>query len=212
MIYGGIVAMTFQENVFERLFASRVRVALIAYFVLHPGERLHVRALEKIVGAQYSAVWRELRNLEVAGLVASEKIAGSRFYELAPEFPLLAELRSMVLKTVGIGDAVRKSLVKLRGIDAAFIFGSFADGSADSSSDLDLMILGDLELENVSSAISDLESELNRPVNYVLYSLQEWRSRLDHEDAFATNVMAGTKLMLIGSEDGLRRSLSSESN
>lgn len=191
----------------ERLFSSRVRIDLIAHFVLHPGGRYHARGLEKALGAHYSAVWRELRNLKEAGLVVSEEDAGRKVYRLNQDFPLLDELRGMFLKTAAAGDRIRKALEGHDGIVAAFIYGSYALGQADAYSDLDLMVIGDVELPSLSQSLSELEAELGRPVNYIMYTLAEWRSKLANRDPFATDVQRGPKLMLVGSEDVLRGSV-----
>ena len=187
----------------EKLFSSRVRIGLIAHFILNPGKRNHARGLVKTVDANYSAIWKELRNLEGAGLLLSEEDAGRKLFRLNPEFPLIDELRAIFLKTAGAGDIIRKALQGLAGIDAAFIYGSYAQGQADAYSDLDLMIIGSLKLESLSSRLSKLEAQLGRPVNLVTYTPQEWRSKLANRDPFVSDVERGPKLMLVGSEDAI---------
>ena len=187
----------------ERLFSSRVRIDLIAHFVLHPGSHYHTRGLEKVLHANYSAIWKELRNLEEAGLLVSEEDAGRKLFRLNQDFPLLDELRAMFLKTAAAGDRIRKALEGHDGIVAAFIYGSYALGQADAYSDLDLMVIGDVELPSLSQSLSELEAELGRPVNYIMYTLAEWRSKLANRDPFATDVQRGPRLMLVGSEDAI---------
>ena len=188
----------------ERLVTSRVRIDLIARFVLHPDHRYHIRGLEKILDAQYSAIWRELDNLEQAGVVLSEEEAGRRLFRMNPDYPLADELRSMFLKTVGAGDQIREALMHREGIQAAFIFGSYAEGDADAYSDIDVMIVGKANVADVSSAASVLEVELGRPVNIMIYTLQEWNAKLDAGDPFTSNLLQQPKIMIVGSEDALR--------
>jgi hypothetical protein len=54
------------------LFSSRVRVALLRLFLLNPDAPFHAQSLSAQIGARYSAVWKELVNLERAGIVVSE--------------------------------------------------------------------------------------------------------------------------------------------
>jgi len=180
-----------ESSLLERLFSSRVRIQLLSAFLLHPEEPHHIRALASKVDAHYSAVWRELKNLEKAGLLRSESVGGRKLYQLNPEFPILSELRRILLKTVGAGDLLRKVLSRFEGIEAAFIFGSFAEGEQDAESDLDLMILGEVDLAKLS------------PVVEVLFTKDEWESRLAEGDAFASDVRDGSKVMLIGKQDAL---------
>lgn len=187
----------------ERLFSSRVRVRLLTLFLLHPESRNHIRALASEVGAQYNAVWKELRNLEQSGLLQSETSAGRKIYSLNPQFPLIPDLRNILLKTVGAGDLVRQTLSGLDGIEEAFIFGSFAEGEPDAESDLDLMIIGDIDVSQLAPVVGQMEEILARDVNYVLFTPTDWESRLEDGDPFAMNVRDAPKVILIGSHDGI---------
>src|SRR2546428_560517 len=128
----------------EALFSSRVRIQLLSIFILHPDSPLHALPLVKRIGAQYNAVWKELRNLERAGFLTSESSARLKSYRLNPRFPILPELRAIILKTVGLGDVLRQRLADFSSIQAAFVYGSFASGEVDASSDVDLMLVGEV--------------------------------------------------------------------
>ncbi len=193
-----------QQNPFlERIFSSRVRIHLLSHFLIHPDARDHIRALASRVDAQYNAVWKELKNLENAGLLQSEMIGGRKIFSLNPHSAIIPELRSILLKTVAAGDHVRESLGDLEGIKLAFIFGSFANGEVDASSDLDIMLIGDIDLAKISPVIDQLEIMLARDVNYILLTENEWNSRLEDEDPFVINVRNEQKIMLIGTQDDL---------
>ena len=192
-----------QRPLLERLFSSRVRVRLLTLFLLRPELRNHIRALASEVGAQYNAVGKELRNLEQAGLLKSETSAGRKIYGLNPQFPFIPELRNIFLKTVGAGDIVRQTIGGFDGIDKAFIFGSFAEGEPDAESDLDLMIIGNIDVSRLASAVMKIEEILAREVNYVLITPSEWESRLEEGDSFVLNVRDAPKVMLIGSDNGI---------
>ncbi|MEA1976975.1 MAG: nucleotidyltransferase domain-containing protein [Chloroflexota bacterium] len=175
----------------------------MSHFLLHPGASDHIRSLAAEVGAQYNAVWKELRNLEEAGLLQSETVGGRKIYRINSQFPIIPELRNILLKTVGAGDLIRESLKDLKGINEAFIFGSFAEGVPDAESDLDLMFIGNLDVAQVTPVIDELERVLARDVNYVLFTREEWKSRLENGDPFVTNVQDAPKVMLMGSQDDL---------
>lgn len=192
-----------QRPLLERLFSSRVRIQLLSHFLLHPEARDHIRALASEVDAQYNAVWKELNNLEEAGLLQSETVGGRKIFTLNSQFPIIPELRNILLKTVGAGDLVRESLKDLEGIEGAFIFGSFAEGEPDADSDLDIMLIGYLDVAQVTPVIDEMEKMLARDVNYVLFTQEEWKSRIEDGDPFVTNVRNEPRVMLIGSQDDL---------
>ncbi len=187
----------------QSLFSSRVRVRLLTIFLLNPDSHFHASALTQKVGAQYNAVWKELNNLEQVGLLLSESSANTKAYRLNSRFPILPELRAIILKTVGLGDAIRQAFASLN-VDVAFIYGSFAAGDIDRQSDIDVMIIGKVALTQFAPVIARLEKDLGRAVNYVAYTSEEWREKLDAQEPFIQNVLAGPKIMLIGDQDALR--------
>lgn len=187
----------------ETLFSSRVRVRLLTIFLLNTDSHLHASALVQKVGAHYNAVWKELAHLEKIGLLKSEIAANTKSYFLNTRFPILPELRAIILKTVGIGDTIRQALASLN-VNAAFVYGSFASGDMDRQSDVDIMIIGEVELEQLAPIVVRLEKNLGRLVNYIVYSSEEWQEKVDAKEPFIANVLASPKIMLIGEEDALR--------
>lgn len=86
----------------------------------------------------------------------------------------------------------------------AFIFGSVAAGDEDLFSDVDLMVVGTVDLMALAEVIANLEEELGREINYLVMTRTELAQRLAEEEPFIGNVLAGPKVMLIGDEDALR--------
>ena len=189
----------------QALFSSRVRVKLLTHFFSHPGERFYARDLARTLGEHYNAVWEELGNLEQVGLLCSERIGGARYYRLDPTFPLYPELKNIIVKTTGLGDTLRDALGRLGRVAAAFVYGSVAAGKEDAFSDLDLMLVGEVNLQELAAVISELEARTGRTINYVVFTANELGQRLAERDPVIGNVLSGPKLMLIGDEDGLRR-------
>jgi hypothetical protein len=90
-------------------------------------------------------------------------------------------------------------------VEWAFIYGSVATGEEDSLSDLDLMLVGEVDLLALSEAIARLEDQLGREINYQVFAQAELAQRVTEGDPFINNVLAGPKVMLIGDEDALRQ-------
>ena len=67
-------------------------------------------------------------------------------------------------KTVGLADFVREALTPLRDrIALAFIYGSVATSRERSSSDVDLMLIGEATLADVAVPLRALESRPGPP-------------------------------------------------
>ena len=189
----------------QALFSSKARVKLLTHFFSHPEEQFYARHLARQMEAHYNAVWQELDNLERIGLLLSERDANVKYYRLNPDFPIYDELKRIIMKTSGLGQSLREALDDLGMVEWAFIYGSVAAGEEDDLSDVDLMLVGEVELLALSAVISRLEDQLGREINYVALTRAELVQRLADRDPFINNVLAGSKMMLIGDEDALRQ-------
>ena len=188
----------------QNLFSSKVRVALLTHLFTHPDEQFYARELARQLDAHYNAVWRDLSNLEALGLLASEQHATAKVYRLNPGFPIYEELKRIILKTSGLGQVLHQELSRLGTVEWAFVYGSVAAGEEDLLSDIDLMLVGEVDLMALSEVIALLEEQLGRAINYVVLPQHELARRLAEGEPFLTNVLAGPKIMLIGEENGLR--------
>jgi predicted nucleotidyltransferase len=186
------------------LLSSRVRAKVLTAFFLSPGEKHNAWELAQRLEENYSAVWKELVRLEGLGILVGERRGNSKDYQVNEACSIAPELRSIVLKTEGVGIAIEEKLQEMGGVKSAFIFGSYASGEADARSDLDLMIIGEVNLDQLAPVISDLEKELNRQINYVIYAEEEWKEKATVKDTFWENVNNSPKIMLIGGDHALR--------
>jgi predicted nucleotidyltransferase len=185
------------------LFSSRVRAKVIAALFLSPGEKYNAWELAQRLNLTYSAVWKELARLEELGILSSEQRGNTKEYQVNHACPIAPELRSIILKTEGVGFMIREKLQEMGRVNEAFIYGSFASGEADALSDIDLMIVGEVALDQLAPVITRLEKELNRSVNYVIYSEDEWNEKRTTKDPFWENVINSPKIMLIGENHAL---------
>lgn len=85
-------------------------------------------------------------------------------------------------------------------IRPALIYGCVAKGTATAASDLDLLIVGDLALSDISLALAEAEQRLGGRVSPVTYCAEEFRSKLAGEDHFFSTLIERPKLFLIGDE------------
>jgi predicted nucleotidyltransferase len=80
-------------------------------------------------------------------------------------------------------------------IQVAFVYGSVAKGSETAASDLDLLIIGDdISLEEVGSALADIEAELGREFNPSVYSTEDFCRKLAQGHHFLKAVLKGPKI------------------
>jgi predicted nucleotidyltransferase len=150
-------------------------------------------------------VHRQLRRFADVGLVVVTPAGNQRLYQVNPRAPIYGELRSLVAKTVGLVEPLRRALAPFaEQIVAAFVYGSVAKGADRAGSDVDLMIVTDtLRLADVYDALAEVERELERRIEPRLLTLGEWRSRRSVADSFTARVAEGPRLLVLGSDDAL---------
>ena len=188
----------------SNIFKSKVRKALFRLYFTNPDGEYYLRELERILGTPVAVVRRELTQLEKNGIFVSRKKANLVFYFLNKSYPLFEELKSIISKTIGITASLQDGLKNIKGVELAFIYGSFAKKSEKSTSDIDLFVMGDVNENALIRAIKKIEGTLKREINYTLYTHSEFLSKKRKKDTFITDLLKNPKIMLIGRQDDLR--------
>jgi predicted nucleotidyltransferase len=159
---------------------------------------LHLRELARKTGLDASGVRKELKNLISAGVVTEKPIGNLRVFSLNKKSPIFSELKMLIVKTIGLADEIRDALQSLKGkIDLAYIYGSIAYGTESPSSDIDLLVVGNLSLKQVVSAVSEVGRKLSREINPTVLTNKEFHLRLSQNDGFIARINSGDKIELI---------------
>ncbi len=176
---------------------SKARQRLLAYYFTNPAARLHLRDLAVRLSIDPSNLSKELGRLEREGLFRSEVSGRQKYFHLNREYPLFAEVRSIVTKTIGAVPLLAGSLRKTEGIEEAYLYGSFARNQQDAASDIDLLIIGKPKGEALAETMRKLERQLGREINYTVLTRKEFESRRARKDAFLENVWHNTRVSLV---------------
>lgn len=195
--------MSLQSASLGAALLGRTREAVIGLLFTDPARSLHVREIARRTGFSAPTVARELRILEAVGVVTSEAVGRQVSYRANPACPLFVELQSIAVKTWGLRGRVALAIEGLRGVEVAFIFGSFAAGQAHPMSDVDVIVIGTVEYAVLSEAMSRVSADLGRSVNAKLYRPGEWSRKLAEGNPFLGGVDSGPKLFLAGNEEVL---------
>ena len=180
---------------------------VLAVLFANPEREMYLREIIEAVGTGAGQVQRELENLYRARLVLRERKGRQLYYRPDPTAPIFAELKSIVLKTFGVADALREALAPYaREIDAAFIYGSVASEHDTAASDIDLMVVSDgIATSDLAEALAAVENRLKRKVSLVVYGRKEFRRRVRERHHFLAKVLQRPRIMLIGEDHGLAR-------
>jgi len=187
----------------EYLFVSRVRIKTIRLFFLRPDVPYHIRGVVREISEEINAVRRELLRLEYIKLLKSERKGNRLYFTLLDSFPFYNELLSMVYKTYGLGGEIIRCQKELGEVHFALLTSAFTKGIRGGSDDIDLVVIGKVNLPALTAAVQRAERQTGREINYTVLKESEFILRKKRRDAFVMQILQGSKVMLIGDEDDL---------
>lgn len=176
---------------------QNLRTKLLVYFFTNPDSNLYLREIASTLDVDASNLSKVLSRLEKEGVFNSTEKGKLKYFSLNKEHPLYEETKSIIFKTVGIKGSLGQILNSMQGIDIAFIYGSYASKTETATSDIDLFIVGSPDESLLMKEISSLEKNINREINYTIYSKEEFDNKKGR-DSFMIKILQRPKIMLVG--------------
>ncbi len=186
------------------LFFPEYRRRVLGLLLLHPDRQYHQRELAPLTGTVQGTLRRELANMVEAGVLLKEPAGNQVRYRANRDCPIFPELAGILLKTSGLAEVLGEVLLPLaERIEAAFVFGSMADGSAGAHSDIDLLVIGTVGFAEVVGAVYPAQEPLGREINPKVYTPEEWQQLVAEGGAFVRDVLAKPRVFVLGREADL---------
>ena len=175
------------------LLGSRARAGLLHVLIDQPDLTWSVRGAADEAGLDPKSAWLEMRRLQSLSLVETSGSGRTRRYRWNREHPASAFLERLVseMGALGVSRIVRAHLRRLDGIEQAILYGSWCRGTHHGLSDVDLIIVGDVDDETLHREMEALERQLARDVDYRKYSSDEYRRLAEQGQGFVASVLAG---------------------
>ena len=184
---------------------TKNRAELLKLFFTNPDQAFYMQEIGRILGKKPGTFQRTLNNLVSEGTLESEYRANARYFKVNKNYPLFEELKGIVFKTVGVSGSLKDVLERVGNVEFAFIYGSFAKAKENYMSDIDLITIGDLDEDRLIGELDKLEEQLQREINYKLYTLKEFRKEVEGRIPFLVEILRDKKVMVIGDETELRK-------
>jgi predicted nucleotidyltransferase len=185
---------------------SKTRRAVLSLLYSHVDDAYYMRQIVRSAGVGLGAVQRELKQLSDAGIIHRMVRGHQVYYQANPQCPVFAELKNLVVKTVGVGAALQAALTPLGDrIDVAFIYGSIARSEEHRDSDVDVLVVGKVTFAEIVSSLSETQKTIGREINPTVYPPAEFRSKLAAGHHFLSSVLRGPMFFLIGDKRELAR-------
>ncbi len=178
------------------LLRSRTQADLLALLILDPGASYTVADLARDLNVTDMSVRRELERMLDAGIIEREAVGRQGVYRASTASPLFEPLHDLVEKSLGVEVRLRDLLEDTPGVEGAAIFGSWARGSIDAESDVDLMVVGDIDYGALLQKLMPLQSKIGREISVVWMRPEEFHAA--DRSAFVSEVLAGPLRVLTG--------------
>lgn len=133
-------------------------------------------------GGSVSSAQREMARAEEAGVVSSRRLGSTRLVTSA-QSPLTGPLTELLLRSFGPRQVIGEEFAGLAGVDGVYLSGSWADRYAGqrgrAPADIDVLVIGRPDRDEVDEAAQRLGERLGREVNVTIRSGQWWQEGAD---------------------------------
>jgi len=188
----------------EYLFRSRAQVLILKLLFLNSSVEFHANDMARRTGLASSTIAKEMPRIHSMGLVLRRTQGSMVFYKINSQSAIYDELRRIFLKFEMFDEIISRDLPKEK-IKYALIYGSFASGTESQSSDIDLLVVGDVNDDALLRSISKTERTIGREINYLLWKEKELAERVDKKIPLIKEISKTDIIMIVGDEDEFKR-------
>src|SRR5215469_18339711 len=140
-----------------------VRQGVLAATLTQPEKWWYISELAKFLHTRPSSLQRELSSLEQSGILQQRRDGRRTYFKAEARSPIFRELRNIFEKTVGLIPTLRGAFRPFaEKIVYSFVYGSIARREEHATSDVDLMLIGNVSLGDLSPALRKVEKRLGR--------------------------------------------------
>jgi predicted nucleotidyltransferase len=177
----------------------KTRQGVLSATLTQPEKWWFLSELARFLETSPSSLQRELSALVETGILEQRREGTRVYFRAQTRSPIYRELQGIVEKTAGIIPTLQHILAPFgQEIASAFIYGSVARGEEHASSDIDLMVIGQVGLSELTPALRKAERTLGRDLNATTYSTEEFCSKIEKKDHFLTAVLKRPKQFVKG--------------
>lgn len=163
---------------------------------MNPDASLYVNEITAKLMVDKRNLVKKIKELETEGIFTSQTRGNLKLYSLNRRYPLFKELKSIVLKTIGLENQLKTVLANVPGIKESYIYGSYARNKLAPHSDIDLLVVGDHNSIAVQRQISRLQKEIDREINAVNMAEKDFINRKRRKDPFICGILKNRYIRL----------------
>lgn len=148
---------------------SQQQGEILALLLGDPDLELSLTEISRRTGVPQPSVYREVTRAEQAGLLRSRRIGNTRLVRANTKSPYYEGLSDVLTRAFGVPAVLAATLRDVTGIGEVYIYGSWAaryQGQTGQRpvADIDVLVLGDPDRDQLYDALGRAETRLGRPV------------------------------------------------
>ena len=194
-----------RKSLLQTLFRSKTLVHVLGFLLLNQTGEFYLNELARRTGLAPSTVLRELNRVGPLGITAKTRKGTAVFYRINRDCIIHEELRRIFLK-FELADRIIAKEIAQYDIRYALIYGSFAKGTETESSDIDLLVIGQVSRDRFYESVSSLESRIGREINAIVWDDQQFSSQKKRSSMLG-HMKLNEIIMVRGDEDGFRQAI-----
>ena len=184
----------------QQLLGSQARAEILKQLFTPERKTFHLRELSRKAALSAPVLQRELRQMAELKLIRAEKDGNRINFSADTAHPLYSVLCDLVQKTEGAVALLKQAFADCPA-QFVFIFGSMAKGTANANSDIDLFVIGDCGLREITRRIHSVASQIGQEVNPYAISQADFARRLHDNDHFLREIVNTPKIFLKGMDN-----------
>ena len=185
------------------LLRSRVQAEALVVVLANPDREWSLSELARRVGASVATVQREIARAEEAGVVRTRKVGNTRLVRADEHGALTRPLTDLLERALGPKQLLGDALFAVPGVEAAFLFGSWAarysGDRGPAPNDIDVLVIGEPDRGALDDAIAPVELRLALPIQVTVRRRIWWENG---SDSFRREIAQRPIVELIGVPDG----------
>ena len=176
---------------------SIITKKILNYFFVNPHENLYVNELSRKLDLDKRNLAKKIKELEREGILSCQPRGNLKLYSINLRYPLYQEYRKIIMTTVGLEGQLGNILKKVDGIKEAYIYGSYAENTMNSHSDIDLLVVGSVNVVVVQKSISKLQRDIDREINATVMTQADFKRRRKEKDPFVSGILKQKNIKIV---------------
>lgn len=168
-----------RESKLLPILRSQTQGELLARLFLNPDKEFMISDLSRALKVSVPGIHHEVVRLFDAGYIFERREGRNRLVRANQQMNLAEPLTTILALTYGPIPVLEEALLGIRGIDRAFIYGSWAKRyhgeTGNVPNDIDLGLIGSVKSDDIFECILASEETLLREVNVTIFSAADWK-------------------------------------